>query len=75
MESNSLVRVFTSEEKQKILNFTLDNVAAGALKGLFIGGALRMVTKNKVLGLFAFSYMVGMSLRESNDYILTTCKI
>jgi hypothetical protein len=70
----SIQRVFTREEKQKILSFTLDNLGKAAFKGLILGGATSFVLRSRTLGVFVFSYMLGNSLRESNDYIFNNFK-
>jgi len=68
-------RIFNKEEKQKILNYTLDNLGQAAMKGLLIGGFFRIVFRSRTLALFSFGYMLGMSLRDSNTYILNNFKI
>jgi hypothetical protein len=73
MES-SIKRVFSREEKKTILSFTLDNLGKAAFKGLILGGAATVFLKNRSVGLFIFSYMLGRSLRESNDFIFINYK-
>jgi hypothetical protein len=63
----SIQRVFTREEKQKILSFTLDNLGKAAFKGLLLAGTTTFILRSKTLGILSFSYMLGNSLRESND--------
>ncbi len=70
----SIQRVFTREEKQKILSFTLDNLGKDAFKGMLLGGTTTLLFKSKTLGVLAFSYMLGSSLRESNDCIFESFK-
>lgn len=70
----SIQRVFTREEKQKILSFTLDNLGKAAFKGLLLGGTTTFILRSKTLGILSFSYMLGNSLRESNDYIFNNFK-
>jgi len=67
-------KVFTREEKQKILSFTLDNLGRATFKGLLIGGVSSILLRSRLLGLFIFSYTLGISLRESNDFIFENVK-
>ena len=71
----SIQRVFTREEKQKILSYTLDNLGKAAFKGVLLGGATSVALRSRTLGVFVFAYMLGNSLRESNDFIFNNYKL
>jgi len=65
LTSNS--NVFTKNDKNKILNTTLDITSKGFITGSLLGGSLSLITKNKYIGLFVFSYAIGNSIKESED--------
>lgn len=68
---NTTNKILKREEKKQILDFTLDNLAKGALKGLiFYIIFSKIKVGGRFLPLFAFSYCIGMSLRESNEYLV-----
>jgi hypothetical protein len=62
-------KVLSREEKQKIMNFTLDSMSMGCLKGVLAAFILNKFFKRGAIPILGFSYFVGMSLRESNEYI------
>jgi len=72
--NSSLKRVFTRDEKKKILSYTLDNLGQAAFQGALLGMGTTFILRSRLIGLIAFSYMLGKSLRESNDYIFENFK-
>jgi hypothetical protein len=68
------LKALTREEKRTIINFTLDNLALSAFKGALAGGALALIFRRKILGIFTLGYFMGVSLRESNYYIVSNYK-
>ena len=67
-------KILTKQEKKKIINFTLDNMALATTKGILAGSALGLLFRSYNLGWFVLAYIVGNSLRYSNDYIIEQLK-
>jgi hypothetical protein len=62
-------KVLSREEKQKIMNFTLDSISMGFLKGFLAAFVIKRFFNRRAIPFFCFSYFIGISLRESNEYI------
>lgn len=67
---NTSTSGYSGDDKRKIINHTLDNLALSIFRGALLGSGIYLLTRSKALSLFGFSYMLGVSLRDSNDYIL-----
>jgi hypothetical protein len=71
MESQGLI---TKDEKNRIVNITLDNLSAATVKGLFFGGMTGLLFRSKMVGLFVLSYSIGSSLSKSEEYLADNLK-
>ena len=67
-------KILSKQEKRKIINFTLDNLALATTKGMLAGSAFGLLFRSYNIGWFVMAYMVGNSLRYSNDYIVEQLK-
>lgn len=67
-------KVLSKEEKRRIINFTLDNLAMATSKGILVGSAAGLLLRSYKVGWFVMAYIVGHSLRYSNDYIVEQLK-
>ena len=67
-------KILLKQEKRKIINFTLDNLALATTKGILAGSAVGLLFRSYNIGWFVMAYMVGNSLRYSNDYIVEQLK-
>jgi len=67
-------KVLSKEEKRRIINFTLDNLAMATTKGILAGTAAGFIFRSSNIGWFVMAFMVGHSLRYSNDYIVEQLK-
>jgi hypothetical protein len=67
-------KVLEKEDKRKIIDYTLNNLAKSALIGGVTGGSVSILFKRRALGIFIFSYFIGKSLAESNNYLADQLK-
>jgi hypothetical protein len=62
-------RLLTQEQKNKILNVTLDNAAVALLAGAGAAVVFRLGFRSKGLALFSLGYALGTSLAKSEEYL------
>lgn len=58
------------ELRKKVLEYTLNNIFVGTLKGALIALPVALLFRSKMIGYFVLSYSVGIYLSKSNDFLV-----
>jgi len=62
------------DERKKVLDYTLNSLLMGTLKGAAVGFPIRIIFRSPALGYFILAYSIGISLHKSNDFLLESLK-
>jgi len=62
------------ETRKKVVDFTLNAVFMGALKGALVAIPLRFLFRSPALGYFIIAYSIGNSLSRANNFLLDNVK-
>lgn len=62
------------ETRQKVVDFTLNSLLMGAIKGALIGLPVRVIFRSPALGYFVIAYSMGNSLAKANNFLLENIK-
>lgn len=62
------------ETRKKVVDYTLNALFMGAIKGALIGFPVRIVLRSPAIGYFIISYSMGMSLSKANNFLLEKVK-
>ncbi len=54
----------------RCLDYTLNSVFTGVLKGIVVGFPARLIFRSPTLGYFIIGFSIGMSLQKSNSYLI-----
>jgi len=62
------------EVRSKVVDYTLNCLFMGTIKGIVVGYPIRIIFRSPSLGYFIIAYSMGISLAKANNFLIENVK-